>query len=267
MPVLGCDEAKGAAHMRSFLTGLAIALLLVTSAFAFDGKKLHYEIDWGPATLADLNIQLLESQSIRSVSAEINSRGVGAWFSDFQATLEVMRIDDGALLLNGDSAWGKVLSSITVTWPEDESKPLVDFYRSQPRDYELSPVPVDLMNGTVDPSSILFDLKEKLDQSNRCEGFYRVFDGIRRYDLQVTQGSVEVLRAEDIDDYSGEAYRCEISMIRHGGFSVKRSLVKFDESEITRTLYFANIKGQWLPVRFEIELPFGRATARLKVTD
>ena len=252
--------------MRSFLTGVA-ALLLVTPVFAFDGKKLHYEIDWGPATLADVNIQLLESHSVRSVSAEITSRGVATWFSDFHANLEIMRIDGGVLLLNGDSAWGEVLSSITVTWPEDESKPLVDFYRSKPRDYKLSPVPVDAMNDTVDPSSLLFDLREKLDQSNRCEGFYRVFDGVRRYDLQVTQGSMEVLRAEDIDDYSGEAYRCEISIIRHGGFSVKRGLVKFDESAITRTLYFANIKGQWLPVRFEIELPIGRATARLKLAD
>ena len=267
MPVLGCDEANGAARMRSFLTFLATALLLVTSASAFDGKKLHYEIDWGPATLADLNIQLLESQSVRSVFAEISSRGVGAWFSDFHANLEIMRIQGGALLLHGDSAWGRVLSSITVTWPEDESKPLVDFYRSKPRDYKLSPVPVDVMNGTVDPSSLLFDLREKLDQSNRCEGFYRVFDGVRRYDLQVTQGSMELLRADDSDDYSGEAYRCEISMIRHGGFSVKGGLVKLDESEITRTLYFGNIKGQWLPVRFEIELPFGRATARLKLAD
>ena len=263
MPGPGSNESNGMSFMRNFIC--AGVVLMASSAAAFDGETLHYEIDWGLATLADAKIQLLATKSVRSVSAEIISRGVGAWFSDFQATLEIMGINGGALVLNGDSAWGDVLSSITVIWPEGDSRPLVDLFRSKPREYELTPVSDDSTADTVDPLSPLFDISLQLHQNNRCEGSYRVFDGVRRYDLQVKQGGIEVLRSGNVGEYSGEAYRCEISLIRLGGFSTKRGLFKLDESDITRTLYFGSVEGQLLPVRFEIESFFGRATARLKL--
>lgn len=251
--------------MRNFIS--AAVLVVAGSVSAFDGEILHYEIDWGPATLADATIQLLASQSVRSVSAEITSRGVGSWFSDFHSTLEILGTEGAMLVLNGDSTWGKVLSSITVIWRDGESKPLVDFYRSEPRKYELTPVSDDSTNHTVDPFSPLFDIRSQLDNNNRCDGSYRVFDGVRRYDLKITHLGLEVLQPEGADDFRGEAYRCEISLTRHGGFAVKSGLFRFDESDITRILYFGKISGQWLPVRFEIGLPLGHATARLKVVN
>ena len=111
-----------------------LILGLSSSSFAFDGQPLQYEIDWGPVTLADATVELLDSGEIRSVTADIASRGVGAWFSDFQSSLEIMRTGDGMQLLNGKSTWGDALSNLTVTWLPGDEKPLVDYYRSKPRD-------------------------------------------------------------------------------------------------------------------------------------
>ena len=100
--------------MRNTIWFLIVGLS--SSSVAFDGQPLQYEIDWGPVTLADATVELLDSGDIRSVSADISSRGVGAWFSDFQSTLEIMRTSDGTQILNGGSRWDDTLSNITVIW-------------------------------------------------------------------------------------------------------------------------------------------------------
>ena len=77
-----------------------------TSTVGFDGQPLYYEIDWGPVTLADVKVELLDSEGVSSVTADIESRGAGAWFSDFRSTLEILYTRDGTKLLNGQSVWG-----------------------------------------------------------------------------------------------------------------------------------------------------------------
>ena len=240
-----------------------LILGLSSSSFAFDGQPLQYEIDWGPVTLADATVELLDSGEVRSVSADIASRGVGAWFSDFQSSLEIMRMGDGMQLLNGKSTWGDALSNLTVTWLPGDEKPLVDYYRSKPRDYEITPVPEDSVANTVDPFTPIFEIGRDLNQTKRCEGSYRVFDGIRRYDLTIMDGGVSELTSDDAADFQGLAHRCDITLTRIGGFSTKKGLFKFGESEISRTLYLGEIRGHWVPVRFEISAPLGTAVARL----
>ena len=50
-------------------------------------------------------------------------------------------------------------------------------------------------------------------------------------------------------------------LTRIGGFSTKTGLFKFGESDISRTLYLGEIRGYWLPVRFEISAPLNRSGA------
>ncbi len=240
-----------------------IAMGFSTTSFAFDGQPLHYEIDWGPLTLADATIELLESGEVRSVSAQIESRGVGAWFSDFQSTLEIMRTGDGMQLLNGNSTWGDALSNLTVTWLPGVEKPSVDYYRSKPRDYEITPVPEASIANTIDPFAPIFDIGRDLNQTKRCEGSYRIFDGIRRYDLTIADGGLSTLASGDAADFKGPAHRCDITLTRIGGFSTKQGLFKFGEDEISRTLFLGEVRGHWVPVRFEISAPLGTAVARL----
>ena len=73
---------------------------LSSSSFAFDGQPLQYEIDWGPVTLADATVELLDSGEVRSVSADVASRGVVAWLSEFRSTLEIM--NGNKMILNAN---------------------------------------------------------------------------------------------------------------------------------------------------------------------
>ena len=113
----------------------------------------------------------------------------------------------------------------------------------------------------------MFEIGRRLDETQRCEGSYRVFDGIRRYDLQIQDGGLTKLTSDDPRNFRGPAHRCDITLARIGGFSTKQGLFKFGESEITRTLYLGQIRGHWLPVHFEVSAPIGSAVARLAVSN
>jgi len=233
------------------------------STSAFDGQPLYYEIDWGPVTLADVKVELLDSQGVRSVTADIQSRGAGAWFSDFRSTLEILHSRDGIKLLNGKSTWGDTRSNITVMWPASGSMPTVDLYRSEPRDYELTPVPEESTLNTVDPFTPVFEIGRMLDNTEKCIGFYRIFDGVRRYDLKIQDGGLQTLETKGPSNSGDFVRRCHITVKRIGGFSTKKGWFRSTESEIHRTLYLGRIRGYWLPVRFEISAPLGKAVARL----
>jgi len=233
------------------------------STVAFDGQPLYYEIDWGPVTLADVKVELLESQGVRSVTADVQSRGAGAWFSDFRSTLEILHSRDGTKLLNGESTWGDTHSDITVIWPASGSMPIVDLYRSEPRVYELTPVPEESTINTVDPFTPVFEIGRILDNTEKCVGFYRIFDGVRRYDLKIQDGGLQTLETKGPGNSGDFTRLCHITVKRIGGFSTKKGWFRSTESEIHRTLYLGRIRGYWLPVRFEISAPLGKAVARL----
>ena len=233
------------------------------STVAFDGQPLYYEIDWGPVTLADVKVELLDSQGVKSVTADVQSRGAGAWFSDFRSTLEILHSRDGTKLLNGESTWGDTHSDITVIWPASGSMPIVDLYRSEPRDYELTPISEESTINTVDPFTPVFEIGRMLDNTEKCDGFYRIFDGVRRYDLRIKDGGLQMLETKVPGNYVGFARRCDITVKRIGGFSTKKGWFRATESEIYRTLYLGRIRGYWLPVRLEISVPLGKAVARL----
>lgn len=234
-----------------------------TSTVAYDGQPLYYEIDWGPVTLADVKVELLDSEDVSSVTADIKSRGAGAWFSNFRSTLKILHGRDGTRLLNGESTWGDTLSNITVIWPASGMLPTVDLYRSEPRDYELTPVSEESTKNTVDPFTPVFEIGRMLDDTEKCVGFYRIFDGVRRYDLWIRDGGLQTLETNVLGDFNGSTRRCDITVNRIGGFSKKKGWFHLSESEISRTLYLGKIRGYWLPVKFEISASLGKAVARL----
>lgn len=244
-----------------------VAILLSSWVHAFDGQPLRYEVDWGPLTLADAEVRLLDSDTVRSVNVTLASRGAGAWFSSFQSDLEILDMRDGTQLLNGTSRWDEGFSQITVSWLPSEAEPLVDYFRSKPRSYEVTPIPPESIGNTVDPFAPVFEVAKRLDATGQCEGEYRIFDGIRRYDLVIVDGGDIELTADSELEFSGLAHRCDIQVQRIGGFSAKRGMFRFGESEITRTLLFGQVGTHWIPVRFEIGSPIGTAVARIVLDD
>ncbi|MEQ8283658.1 MAG: DUF3108 domain-containing protein [Parvibaculum sp.] len=110
---------------------------------------------------------------------------------------------------------------------------------------------------TLDPVSAL--LVPVAAGDNPCNRTIRVFDGKRRYDLQLDFDKEGALATRD-NGYSGKAIRCSVRMIprsamRHTSFT--RMLQQRDNAHIW--LAAVNDGSIYIPVRIQVRTPIGGA--------
>jgi hypothetical protein len=74
-------------------------------------------------------------------------------------------------------------------------------------------------NGTIDPASLVLAVIANYAQKDTCTASYKLFDGVRRYDLNVTEvgdGNVEMYKRSY---YQGPATACQATPQLIQGFS------------------------------------------------
>jgi hypothetical protein len=113
-------------------------------------------------------------------------------------------------------------------------------------------------NGTIDPASLVLAVIASYAQKDSCTGSYKLFDGVRRYDLNVTEvgsGNVQMYKRSY---YQGPAVECQ---------AVPQLIQGFAQMAVESQLYpqSANI---WLanavpgmpavPVRIETQNALGK---------
>jgi hypothetical protein len=81
---------------------------------------------------------------------------------------------------------------------------------------EREEVPPELRRDTVDPLSAVVQVSRRLVAGGTCTGTSRVFDGVRRYDLNYEDLGEREL--EDGEKFTGRARLCRATMVPIGGF-------------------------------------------------
>jgi hypothetical protein len=81
---------------------------------------------------------------------------------------------------------------------------------------EREEVPPELRRDTVDPLSAVVQVSRRLVAGESCAGTARVFDGVRRYDLNYEDLGEREL--EDDEKFAGRARLCRATMVPIGGF-------------------------------------------------
>lgn len=73
-------------------------------------------------------------------------------------------------------------------------------------------------DGTIDPASLVVAVASLFANAGSCEGQYRLFDGVRRYDLTLAQGGYADLDAMPNAYYAGSATECTATPELVAGF-------------------------------------------------
>jgi hypothetical protein len=74
-------------------------------------------------------------------------------------------------------------------------------------------------NGTMDPASAVVGMVAHFAKTHQCEGTYKLFDGVRRYDLKLAQGGFVDLAPLQQSYYDGSATECRAEPQLLQGFS------------------------------------------------
>lgn len=142
----------------------------------------------------------------------------------------------------------------------------LDVRHDPPREFKKRErVPKALMLGTVDPISAVYSVLATVERLGSCEANVPVFDGRRRYDVQVSQGGQVDLAPSKYGIYSGPTTLCHVSVQRLAGFKTKKSA---SHLPVTLDVWLAPIieGAPAVPVRMEGVNSLGHMVVHLAST-
>lgn len=151
---------------------------------------------------------------------------------------------------------------VDMTW--QDGGPVVTEI-TPPNSTEREDVPPALRAGTVDPVSLIVLLLHLVDQTGRCEGAARAYDGRDLQSFQVRTVGEDELRPSGRSSFSGQALRCEFTSETLAGFRFGSAGAQ-DRRVHRGTIWLARVipGGPQLPVRAAVETRwFGDATIYL----
>ncbi len=235
-------------------TALAALLLLATPAAA-ESVRAHYR-----AYAAGLPVAALDADwdvQPGAYQVRLGFRTLGALalaYSGGSSSTAEGRFEGARALPRRFYSAGTIRGAQRVTQ--------IDYPRAEPQvrqlvppnDDEREPVPPADQAGTIDSLSALALLVRTVNETGRCDGGARTFDGRRLGELAVRTGPVQTLDPTGRSTYSGPALRCDFEGRQLGGF-----IKDGDQAALRRpqrgTAWFAALTpgGPKVPVRIEVQ--------------
>lgn len=118
-------------------------------------------------------------------------------------------------------------------------------------------------NGTIDPASAVVAAVAKFAATAQCGGTYKLFDGVRRYDLTLTQGGYAEVTPLAQSYYDGSATECVATPALLEGFAPAAQQSQFYPRSARLFLAPAVPGFPALPVRIEAQNALGVMTLDL----
>jgi hypothetical protein len=223
--------------------------------------RLEYRVDYGNLRLIEARVTLDFKPDRYEIVGSGIALGPLAWMSDWKGSARTVgRIDGGRLLpeLHENSGnWrGEGRHAMLKYLGLDNIKVLAD---PPPDPAKVTAVPPEAIPGTVDPLSATLNMLANVARTGSCAGTARIFDGRRRYDLEVTDRGTTTLPADRPWDFRGPARECAMKSKPIGGFWRDED----PPSDEDRVIWLAPLdQGLWIPVRLEFPATIGTVIGR-----
>jgi hypothetical protein len=217
------------------------------------------------------NIGLKTSFSGNGYSAVSRLKTAGVVNSFYEAVIDASTVG----LVAGQSLQPTKYNSNTVNEKMSQKVDLtysaagIDLFAEPAYNTDRYPVSLEQKRGTLDPlSGIVYALSGVSRSSAKpCGDTVRVFDGRRRYDIDLKFQGQDKLRSDE--GYSGAAMRCTITYRQIAGFKPN---INRGRALPTITVWFANLESTTggpiqafhVPVKIMTETPYGLALAHAR---
>ena len=247
---------------------LMAGLSLFSASSAAQNRDYAYQVAWGHMALAEAQVSYHQGEDSYRLSSSGEAQGLLAFFFSWRGEAETIgNLKEGQRFPKQHrhkGEWEDRTRVTHVTWPENapprtQAEPTPDLT-------EVTPVPSEALTGTTDPFSFLLTVMDSLAEEGRCVGAAKIWDGRRRYDLEMVHLGQEELEADRPWSYGGPAIACSFNVERIGGFWREAGEWREaqDNSANPPKVWAAEVTpGQWSIVRAEIETPYGAVIARL----
>ena len=226
---------------------------------AAEGILADYTIYIGGLIVAEGTMKASLNGKNYRLQNQLGSAGLPKKFWDAKWTMTSEGRVDGEKLHPSSFAFTATENDETkkrlITY-SDGGIPALSFDPPLPPEERESTLPFE-RKGTVDPVSTF--LVPVVNEGSPCDRKLPVFDGKRRYDLDLTFDRIDTITTRD-NGYSGKAIRCKVRVTPRAGM---------EKAKLTNTLRQRNDTWIWLapvgsgkfyfPVRVQMRTPIGGA--------
>ena len=221
--------------------------------------NLSYDTYAGPFYImsATVNIEL-EERDYR-IAASTKTEGFAAWMFSWRSQVFTEGRRDGNTLIpvrhQIQSYWQDSNRLLRLRY--DDNRAIIEAMAPQHDPSKRDLVAEFLRNDTVDPLTMIAQHFLKMAQGDSSGGHYRIFDGRRRYDINIVHCVTDELEKNISAVYRGAAQACALQLDRIAGFWKKKTRV--GQGLLKPTLWMAspleNVPA--IPVKFEAESSYG----------
>lgn len=227
--------------------------------------SLDYEAYFGGMHIVSARADIMLDADSYRVDSKARARGLLDWFSGWfgEAVSRGDIVDGKPRPVEHTNAghWREKPRSLSMIYKPDG---VIEVEETSPPDQnELTPIPEGATDNTIDPITAIIGMANVLADGGACDGFLAIYDGRRRYDVDMTDGGSHDLEPNEYNIFDGEARACKFEIERIGGFRIERS--QFAREARDRTIWVAKPfeDAPPIPVRINAETAFGRLVVHL----
>ncbi|MDZ4381959.1 MAG: DUF3108 domain-containing protein [Parvibaculum sp.] len=255
----GRNLALALALAAGFGAGLPAAAKTIEPEATAEGVLADYTVYIGGLIVAEGSMKAsLEGESYR-LQNRLGSAGLPKKFWDARWTMTSEGRVDGDKLRPSSFAFTSTENDETkkrlLTY-NDAGMPALSFDPPLSPEERESTLPFE-RKGTLDPVSTF--LVPVANDGNPCNRKLPVFDGKRRYDLDLTFDRIDTITTRN-NGYSGEAVRCKVRITPRAGMEKAKLTKTMQQRDDTRIWLAPVDSGKfYFPVRVQMRTPIGGA--------
>ncbi len=255
--------------MNKFLNVLIFLTIFSLLNFSASSKQenYYYEVQFGNLIVGKAEVLFrLTSQNL-NIEIKSQTDGILEALYEYNGVLKSSSIKNkGIWLPNKFSAGGvfnKKKRTTDITWVNDYKTvsyvnvPTIDLKK-------YHEVQNSSLIGVIDPITAFMRVIEKINEENTCDKVFKVFDGRRRYDLEIKTIGNSTIDNDRPKSYKGNVLVCGLRVFPIGGHRLKTKW-KPSEDKISdiKVFFGKNWNKDYVPVRVQIERWFGTVVIRL----
>ncbi|WP_169542843.1 DUF3108 domain-containing protein [Sneathiella aquimaris] len=249
-----------------------LTMSFATETSANEPLRLKHSVYLGGLYLGSVKTDVREAGNTYAIMSEARSNSSLTWMFEWIANAT----SSGTVFKNKvvpdyhfhQSAWNDKKRGATLTFDADGDVKAELVGKKNTNLQKYTPLPKDGLRNSVDPMSMILSAVLSYETDNRCDGYYPVFDGRRRYDVKLTDAGEKVFKPSKYSVFSGKASGCRINIIEKGGFK-RDADYKLDEDEELIVWVAKPVEdGRPVPVRMQVQTDLGSMEMHLeKYTD
>lgn len=256
-------------RQSGFLALFGMVACLAVSPARADARldlTLEYEAYFGGMHIGSARASILREDVRYRITGQARARGLLDWYSGWQGNVLSEGVIGTARRVEperheNEGLWqGSPRRNLLVFSPDGS---VTVEQESPPDSNKLTPIPEESISGSIDPLSAILSLAGVMETGGDCKATIPIYDGRRRYDIQVAPDGMRDLKANPYTIFSGQAQACRFTIDRIGGIRTEKS--KYQEAARDRRVWVANPlpDAPPIPVRVEVETDLGQLVIHL----